>query len=119
VTDGTPASRTVTHGSRFPHAPTGNQSPVNGERGRTRRSVLAARTPRVVDLSSTDAMGSSGPNALITGLETTRAVAEIAANTARHAAASGARVLELRLRGLPNRVEAASTGTCDLVAISA
>jgi serine/threonine-protein kinase RsbW len=34
------------------------------------------------------------------------AVAEIAANIAQHAAASGARVLELRLRGLPDRVEA-------------
>ena len=34
------------------------------------------------------------------------AVAEIAANIAEHAAASGARRLELRLRGLPDRVEA-------------
>ncbi len=34
------------------------------------------------------------------------AVAEIAANIAEHAAASGARELELRLRGLPDRVEA-------------
>jgi serine/threonine-protein kinase RsbW len=34
------------------------------------------------------------------------AVAEIAANIAQHAAASGARVLELRLHGLPDRVEA-------------
>ncbi|MGY1716541.1 ATP-binding protein [Geodermatophilus sp. SYSU D01106] len=34
------------------------------------------------------------------------AVAEIAANIVEHAAASGARELELRLRGLPDRVEA-------------
>ena len=34
------------------------------------------------------------------------AVAEIAANIAEHAAASGARRLELRLCGLPDRVEA-------------
>ena len=34
------------------------------------------------------------------------AVAEIAANIVEHAAASGARRLELRLRGLPDRVEA-------------
>jgi serine/threonine-protein kinase RsbW len=34
------------------------------------------------------------------------AVAEIAANIAEHAAASGARHVELRLRGLPDRVEA-------------
>ncbi len=34
------------------------------------------------------------------------AVAEIAANIAEHAAAAGARELELRLRGLPDRLEA-------------
>ncbi len=34
------------------------------------------------------------------------AVAEIAANIAEHAAAAGAEVLELRVRGLPDRLEA-------------
>jgi serine/threonine-protein kinase RsbW len=34
------------------------------------------------------------------------AVAEIAANIAQHAAAAGARELELRLHGLPDRLEA-------------